>query len=183
MLSLQVRPEVRLSIAPLLRRELLRKLRRAMKAAAVHDAMVSLTLSTNEELHELNRTYADEDHPTDVLSFAQRDADPDLLPPVKASESPLLPGLPEMLGDVIISVEIAKKQADGQGHDLLTELVHLSVHGLCHLLGMDHRCEQEERWMFGYEAQLRHEANGKGRVSVQPMPPRPLLSQKKQHPR
>ncbi len=183
MLSMQVRPEVRSSVAPPLRQELLRKLRRAMKAAAVQDAMVSLTLSNDEELHELNRTYADEDHPTDVLSFAQRDAAPDFLPPGNTPGNPLLAKLPEMLGDIIISVEIANKQAEGQGHDLLTELVHLSVHGLCHLLGMDHRGEEEERWMFGYEASLRKEAHGKGRVSVQPMPPRPLLSQEEQHPR
>ncbi len=180
MLSMQVRSAVRSTVAPPLRKELLRKLRRAMKAAAVPDALVSLTLSDNEELHELNRTYADEDHPTDVLSFAQQDAEPDFLPP-SAAQDPLLPKLPEMLGDIIISVEIAQKQALGQGHDLLTELVHLSVHGLCHLLGMDHRDQDEERWMFGYEAQLRKEAHGKGRVSVCAMPPRPLLSQQEQH--
>ena len=112
----------------------------------------------------------------DVLSFAQRDADPGVA-------IPLPPGTPETLGDVIISVEIALRQASAQGHDLLAELGHLSIHGLCHLLGMDHRDAQEERWMFGYEALLRSEARGLGRVTRQPMPPAPLSARKEEHPR
>ncbi len=181
MLSLQVRNSVRSLIPPSVRRELVRQLRRAMTAAGVERTMVSLTLSDNDELHDLNRTYADEDHPTDVLSFAQRDAEPAYHPP----RSPDLPAeafaLPETLGDIVISVEIAQKQANEQRHDLLHELVHLSVHGLCHLLGMDHRDATEERWMFGYEALLRAQATPKGRIVPQPMPERPVLAQQKEH--
>lgn len=183
MLSLQVRTSVRSLVPVPLRKELVRQLGRAMKSASVGETFVSLTLSDNKELHELNRTYADEDHPTDVLSFAQRDAEP-VYPEVATGAIPSgLPNQPETLGDIIISVEIAQKQADEHRHDLLHELVHLSVHGLCHLLGMDHRDAKEERWMFGYEAQLRQETQGKGRVVLHSMPARPPLALQEEHPR
>jgi ssRNA-specific RNase YbeY (16S rRNA maturation enzyme) len=100
MLTLQVRDSVRKSVPTPLRAALRRQVGRAMRAAGVESALVSLTLSDDAELHELNRIYAEEDHPTDVLSFAQRDADPGVA-------IPLPPGTPETLGDVIISVEIA----------------------------------------------------------------------------
>ena len=176
MLTLQVRDTVRAFVPTKLRSELRRQVVRAMRAAGVDAALVSLTLSDDEELHELNLEYADEDHPTDVLSFAQRDADPGFV-------VQLPPGAVEPLGDVIISVQIAQRQADAQGHDLLSELCHLSVHGLCHLLGMDHRDAQEERWMFGYEALLRKEARGLGRITRQQMPPAPESAKQEEHPR
>ena len=176
MLTLQVRDSVKSSVSTPLRAALRRQVTRAMRAAGVADTLVSLTLSDNEELHELNRSYADEDHPTDVLSFAQREAAPEFA-------IPLPPGAIEPLGDVIISVEIAQRQAEAQGHELLAELCHLSGHGLCHLLGMDHRDAEEERWMFGYEALLRKEARGSGRISPQPLPKAPASAHKEQHPR
>lgn len=163
MLQLVLRDSIRAAISTDLRRQLVRQVRRAMKAAQVDHAEVCLTLSDNQELHALNRMYAEEDHPTDVLSFAQCDAST----PSGATLLALV------LGDIIISVEIAEQQALSQGHSLLEELLHLSVHGLCHLLGMDHRDAQEERWMFGYEALLRQQARASGRILAHPFPSRP----------
>lgn len=174
MLTLHVQKSVSKQVPAPLRQKLRRQVDRAMKAAGVADTQVSLTLSDNEELHALNLEYADEDHATDVLSFAQREASPGFV-------VPLPPGMIEPLGDIIISVEIAQRQADAQGHDLLAELCHLSVHGLCHLLGMDHRDAAEERWMFGYEALLRTQARGEGKVLLQPMPEGPQSADKPQH--
>ena len=159
MLSLVVRRDTQPRVAAAARRELRRQLQRAMRAAGLTAAQVCLTLSDDAELHALNLAYAGEDHATDVLSFAQRD-------PHAAARPPLPPGVPEPLGDIIISVQIAERQAAAQGHDLLHELVHLSVHGLCHLLGYDHATPAEERVMFGYEALLRAQARGSGRVRV-----------------
>jgi probable rRNA maturation factor len=116
---------------------------RAMRAAGVAERALSLSLSDDEELLALNRQYAGEDHATDVLSFEQ--------------EAPLL-------GDVVISVETAARQARAAGHGLGAELVHLSVHGLVHLLGFDHATKTEERVMFGYEARLRAAARAAGPV-------------------
>ena len=140
------------------------------------DGEIAVSYISDDEIRRLNRMYRGKDAVTDVLSFAQRDAEPGVA-------IPLPPGTAETLGDVIISVEIALRQASAQGHDLLAELGHLSIHGLCHLLGMDHRDAQEERWMFGYEALLRSEARGLGRVTRQPMPPAPLSARKEEHPR
>ncbi len=162
MLSLVVRrplpPLVTAALPKEVRRELRRQLQRAMRAAELVAVQVCLTLSDDRELHALNLQYAGEDHATDVLSFAQRE------PGAPAAPPPLPAGLPEPLGDIIISVETAQRQAAAQGHDLLHELVHLSVHGLCHLLGYDHASPEEERVMFGYEAVLREQARGGGRV-------------------
>jgi len=120
-----------------------------MRAAGVAGRELSLTLSNDAELHALNRQYAGEDHATDVLSFEQSGA---------------------LLGDVIISVETAARQAKTAGHSLLDELTHLAVHGLAHLCGLDHATPAEERVMFGWEAKLRAEARGRSAVKRQKKP-------------
>lgn len=118
-------------------RTLRQRLARAMHAAGVADRALTLSLTDDRELRKLNKKYAGEDHVTDVLSFEQ--------------EAPLL-------GDVIISVETARRQAKAQKHSLLAELFHLAVHGMVHLMGYDHATKAEERVMFGYEAKLRARA-------------------------
>jgi probable rRNA maturation factor len=158
MLSLIVRPQLRSQVPRALRAALRRQLCRAMRAATLTDVQVCLTLSDDAELHELNRAYAGEDHATDVLSFAQREQQG------PGHAAPRLPGVVEPLGDIIVSVPMAERQAAAQGHDLPHELLHLSVHGLCHLLGYDHATPEEEAVMFGYEARLREQARGAGRV-------------------
>jgi probable rRNA maturation factor len=167
MLSLIVRGRARAQVPVVMRRALRRQLERAMAAAEVADTQVCLSLSDDDELHALNKQYADEDHPTDVLSFSQREARG-----ADGGEAavPLPSGLPEPLGDIIISVEYAARQAATHGHDLLAELLHLSVHGLCHLLGYDHATPDEERVMFGYEATLRAQARS-GRRAREAAPP------------
>jgi probable rRNA maturation factor len=112
---------------------------RAMLAAGT-DLEVALSLTDDRELHALNLQYANEDHPTDVLSFNQD---------------------PPLLGDIVISVPYARRQAKGA---LVDELIHLAVHGLAHLLGYDHRTKREEAVMFGYEAKLREAARKRGPV-------------------
>jgi probable rRNA maturation factor len=114
---------------------------RAMRAAGVAERALTLSFSDDDELLALNRQYAGEDHATDVLSFEQ--------------EAPLL-------GDVIISVETAARQAAAARHALATELVHLAVHGMVHLMGFDHATAAEERVMFGFEARLRAAARAPG---------------------
>jgi probable rRNA maturation factor len=114
-----------------------------MDAANIGDAELALSLTNDIELRRLNREYADEDHATDVLSFSQREGGGDPRGP---------------LGDVIISVPTARRQARAAERPLLDELFHLAVHGLCHLLGYDHATKKQERVMFGYEAKLRAKA-------------------------
>ena len=139
MVTLEVRGRAR--VTPSEKRELVRVFERAMQAARVGKRVVALSLTDDAELRRLNREYAQEDHATDVLSFSQDEG--------AGPKSPLL-------GDIVISVPYARRQAKGR---LVDELIHLAVHGLAHLLGYDHATKAEERVMFAYEAKLRASAN------------------------
>ncbi len=88
---------------------------------------LSLRLTDDTEIQTLNAQYRQIDKPTDVLAFAALEVD-----------SPQIEELPLYLGDIVISVETAQRQADQQGHDLSYELAWLAAHGLLHLLGWDH---------------------------------------------
>ncbi len=163
-IQLLVRSTVRAEVPPALRQRLRRQLGRALQACGMPMAQVCVTLSDDDELHALNRQYADEDHATDVLSFAQ----------LEAAARPKQPvAVPVLLGDIVISVPIAARQAAERSHGLDDELLHLAVHGLCHLLGYDHATPRQEQVMFGYEAVLRSEATARHRVRPCPPPPLP----------
>ena len=102
------------------------------------EAEVSLTLTTNERIHELNKKWRGIDRPTDVLSFAFHE-----------SEEPQELSGKDILGDIVISLEKAKEQAAEYGHSLRRELAFLTVHGMLNLFGYDHmeeadRLEMEE---------------------------------------
>lgn len=108
------------------------------------DAEVSVTLTDDAHIHVLNRDYRGVDHPTDVLSFA-----------LTESEEPAVVGAPEgtVLGDLVISLERTRAQAEEYGHTPLRELSFLTVHGMLHLLGYDHIEEEERQEM---EEEQRH---------------------------
>lgn len=91
---------------------------------------LSLRLTNDRDIQTLNAQYRQQDKPTDVLAFAALEAD--------YPQSEELQALPLYLGDIIISVDTAFKQAIAQGHPLKTELMWLASHGLLHLLGWDH---------------------------------------------
>ena len=137
-----------------------------MTAAGVGDADLSLSLVDDDEIRELNRAWRRTDAPTDVLSFSMREGEP--LPGPGASSIG-----PEQLGDLVISVETAGRQANEAGRPLAAELLHLGVHGLAHLLGYDHATLDEQRVMFGFEEELRAEATGRAAVRLVPRPALP----------
>lgn len=103
---------------------------------------LSLRLTGDREIQALNAQYRAQDRPTDVLSFAALEAD--------------LPQLEETLylGDIVISVDTANRQAQEQGHSLRTELVWLAAHALLHLLGWDHPDEESLTRMLNQQAHL-----------------------------
>lgn len=102
---------------------------------------LSIVLCSDPFIHQLNQSYRGVDAPTDVLSFAMGDGeDADLNP--------------DVLGDVVISLDTADRQAQEHGHPLDTELQVLLVHGLLHLLGFDHEEPEERAEMQGREAEL-----------------------------
>ncbi len=97
---------------------------------------VSILLTGDAYIHELNKQYRGVDKPTDVLSFAldEGQAMPD-------------PGEERLLGDVVISLEAAMRQGKEYGHGLERELAYLVVHGVLHLLGYDHLQEEDKAVM------------------------------------
>lgn len=130
---------------------------------------LALSLSDDAELLALNRQYAGEDHATDVLSFSSggdAPVPPDAAQPREPPPTARYPrgkAPPTLLGDIVISVETAARQAKAGGRTLLAELFHLSVHGLAHLQGYDHATKAEEKVMFGWEARLRARVIARGR--------------------
>lgn len=107
---------------------------------------VSLLLTDDEEIQSLNKKYRNIDTPTDVLAFSQIE---------KVNNTPVLCDKEEfLLGDIVISVETAQRQAVELGHSLLYELILLSVHGFLHLLGFDHDYEKKNDKMKSLEKEI-----------------------------
>ncbi len=157
-LDVVVDPDVGSEVDAKLRTQLARDVARMVRAAALHDGRsyeVALRLVGDVAIRALNRDYRAKDKPTDVLAFAQRDG------PAPHGRPSAIAGHPELLGDVVISVETARRQAK---RGLYAELLHLASHGLCHLLGYDHRDDDEEKVMNTRAAALRREAKRSGRV-------------------
>lgn len=116
------------------------------KAAEVYaleaQTEVSVVLSDDKYIHELNLKYRGKDRPTDVLSFALNEGE----------EPEIIDGPAEvLLGDIIISVETAMRQAVEYGHSLEREMAYLTVHGILHLLGYDHEESQDKEEMRAEE--------------------------------
>ncbi|MCA9443809.1 MAG: rRNA maturation RNase YbeY [Candidatus Omnitrophica bacterium] len=103
-----------------------------LQRAGCEDSELSLLLTTDERIQELNATYRGKPVPTDVLSFRQEEEGG--------------PGLGNLLGDIVISVPTAERQARENGISLDEEIEALAVHGLLHLLGHDHETEGWESW-------------------------------------
>ncbi len=112
---------------------------------ASEGAALTVLLTDDAYLQELNRHYRDEDQATDVLSFPAGE-------PMPGTEELL-----EYLGDIAISVPFAEKQAAAKGHSAEAELQLLAVHGVLHLLGYDHLEPDEKTIMWEVQAAtLRH---------------------------
>ncbi len=101
----------------------------------IRRADISVLLTDDTAIQEMNRAYRGYDKPTDVLSFA-------LMETIEGAPSaPLEPGMARMLGDVVISVETAVRQAERHQIELSAELALLAVHGTLHLLGYEDETE------------------------------------------
>lgn len=119
---------------------------RGLCRRAVHDALtyekvefdceVSLTFTDNEGIRELNREYRGRDRATDVLSFPMYD--------FAAGEEPDEIGDFVTLGDIVVSLERARSQAEEYGHSFEREAAFLCVHSTLHLLGYDHELSPED---------------------------------------
>lgn len=104
------------------------------------DAELSISFVSDEEIQEINRTYRGKDQPTDVISFAMQEQG--------EGEIQIVGEEFVILGDIIISMDRTKEQADEYGHSFERELAFLATHGLLHLIGYDHMTEEDEKEMF-----------------------------------
>lgn len=108
---------------------------------------ISILITDDESIREVNREHRNIDSPTDVLSF----------PLVDMQEGKIISDTGDfdldenllMLGDIVLSIETAVRQAEEYGHSLEREMAFLVTHGVFHLLGYDHQDEEQEEKMFG----------------------------------
>ena len=98
---------------------------------------VSVSFTDNKGIWELNKKFRGIDRPTDVLSFPLFDYEGE-------SEEPPVDELMGMLGDIVLSLEQARLQAEEYGHSFAREVAFLTVHSMLHLLGYDHETGEED---------------------------------------
>ncbi|GFN22511.1 rRNA maturation RNase YbeY [Thermanaeromonas sp. C210] len=136
------------ALEPALEKALRNLLQEAARQEGVPEgAEVSVTLVDDAEIRRLNRMYRGVDAPTDVLSFPLQDEE-EVEPPIKGEEGELL------LGDILISLETAARQAAAYGHSLEREVGFLALHGFLHLLGYDHDTPEREEIMFRRQEEI-----------------------------
>ena len=128
--------------APVCRRVAAR-VRLALRALGRARSSATLVFTDDDEIRVLNRTYRKHDRATDVLSFHLQE--------LAGEGDPAGDGIE--LGDIVISVETARRRAHGKR--LVGELERLAIHGLCHLFGHDHKKKAEATTMFALERRLR----------------------------
>ncbi|QWC00597.1 rRNA maturation RNase YbeY [Mycoplasmatota bacterium] len=105
-----------------------------------NDKIINIILMNNDGVHQLNHQFRGIDKPTDVLSFENVDLD-------------------DELGDVFISIDKVKSQAEEYSHSFERELAFLTLHGFLHCLGYDHLNEKDELEMFGLQNKILNKTN------------------------
>lgn len=113
----------------------------------VKNAIFSIIFVTDDEIHEINKTYRKVDRITDVISFAFEDNEDIMYNDIR------------MLGDIYICIPQMKRQAKEYGHSEKRELSFLTIHGLLHLLGYDHMTDEEEKEMFALQELILDDEN------------------------
>jgi probable rRNA maturation factor len=113
-----------------------------LEALGLERAELSVLLTDDAKIHELNREHLGEDRPTDVLAF-----------PLDALDQEARVG-ERLLGDVVISLPTAARQAKGRKRPLIEEVRFLLAHGLLHLVGYDHATAKEKREMSAMTRRL-----------------------------
>jgi probable rRNA maturation factor len=108
---------------------------------------LSVTFVDNARIQEINKEYRNKDAATDVISFAMEEMGEDEIQIIGED-------MPRILGDIIISIDRTKEQADEYGHSFERELGFLALHGFLHLLGYDHMTESDEKVMFTKQKEI-----------------------------
>lgn len=135
--------------------EILKLVSSILKHAATEEgisgeAEVSVTFMSDDEIQKVNNEYRSINEPTDVISFALEEMSEGEIAVIAQQ------GIPIVLGDIIISVETALRQAGEYGHDVNREIGFLALHGFLHLLGYDHLIKDDEVKMFDRQKEILH---------------------------
>ncbi len=117
-----------------------------LKKLKIDEAIFNVIIVDNNYIHELNKNYRGIDRETDVITFALED-----------DESLVVGSDERILGDIYISIDKARSQAEEYGHSFMREICFLAVHGFYHLLGYDHMTEEDEKVMFGKQKEVLEE--------------------------
>ena len=121
-------------------------LKSAIEKENLDNISFNVIIVDNNYIHKLNKNYRNIDRETDVITFALEDED-----------TIIIPDSERILGDIYISIDKARSQAEEYGHSLLRELSFLAVHGFYHLLGYDHMTPEEEKIMFTKQEEVLEE--------------------------
>lgn len=135
---------------------------RMLRALRLEATELSVLLTDDARIHALNRAHRGIDRPTDVLAFSQHEDG-------EGRFVPFVPSAQTLLGDIVISLDTARRDARRAGIALDAELALLLAHGLLHLLGMDHASRDEERRMQARTQPLAHLALAPERPSERPV--------------
>jgi len=107
----------------------------------IKDAVMSIIIVDNKEIHKINKEYRNIDRETDVISFALEEGE--------TFDEPY-----RTLGDIYISIDKVYEQAKEYGHSVKRELFFLVTHGFLHLLGYDHMKKEDEEVMFPLQEKI-----------------------------
>ncbi len=127
-----------------------------------YEVEVNLLLTSDEEIHRMNREYREVDRPTDVLSFPQveYEAPADFSWAEEHEVDCFDPDSGELLlGDIVISLDKVKEQAEKYGHGVRREYAFLIAHSMLHLLGYDHMTESEAADMEARQSRVLEHLN------------------------
>ena len=123
-----------------------------------NDKEMAVTFVTNERSHELNLEYRDTDRPTDVISLEYKPEVPIVFDEEDLTDDPdlaeMLAEFDSYIGELFISIDKAREQAEEYGHSFEREMGFLAVHGFLHINGYDHYTPEEEADMFGLQEEI-----------------------------
>ena len=141
-----------------IKQQTLRLLEFAAQKTGKENKEMAVTFVTNERSHELNLAYRDTDRPTDVISLEYKPELPFSFDTEDLEENPelieMLDEFDAYIGELFISIDKAKEQAEDFGHSFEREMGFLAVHGFLHITGYDHYTPEEEEEMFTLQEEI-----------------------------
>ncbi len=141
-----------------IKKQTLELLNFAAQKTSKENKEMAITFVTNERSHELNLEYRDTDRPTDVISLEYKPEMPFVFDEEDLAENSdlaeMLDEFDSYIGELFISIDKAKEQAEDYNHSFEREMGFLAVHGFLHINGYDHYTPEEEKEMFTLQEEI-----------------------------